>query len=435
MLNEFQKPAVEWLVKNILESREPFMTLIGQGGSGKTYSIFEAVKQFQAAGLKVLLTAPTNKAVRQLEKEARRYQINLDNVSFMTTHGALGLAVLPSEDRKNSVRVGKGFIEVFDVVVVDEASMLSRVALFKHLVPDCQEFNTYLIGMGDDFQLPPVKEPKSAIFTEFPCWRLEGNERQKPGPLLKLNLELRAAMLSDKPFKAPEPDGNQVLAIPDAKFLSVITDAFDIDTELDDQRVIAWSNTRVHQINTAIRKKIYGENVAPYVVGERVVTGSPVRDAENQVRLGTDEECIVHHVNLDSSVYDNDSGSEYRTIRLVLNPIFVSGQEIVEVLHPDEQRRYNTQLEDMREAARAAEPRNARGLWAAFWRFEELFADIRYCYCITVHRSQGSSYDTLFFDVKDALKNTNRSERRSLIYVGYSRPRHQLIINKRKYVA
>lgn len=434
MLNNDQTEATNWIVTNILEQKEQFMTLIGAGGTGKTYCIMSAAQRLLDAGLKVLFTAPTNKAVKQLEKAAREFGLTMDNVAFMTTHSALGLAMLPDEDRKFAVRAGKGFIEVFDAVIVDEASMLSRIALFKYLVPDCQEFNTFLVGMGDDLQLPPVRENVSAIFTEFPTFRLEQNMRQAEGSLLSVNGMLRTAMMADKPFPAPQADGEQIVSVTEAKFLSFVTEQFDENTDLDTQRVLAWSNKRVDRINEVIRTKLFGKKCARYVVGERVVTGGPIKGAEGDILLGTDEECVVHHINENSSVYDEESGTEFRTIQLVLEPLYLEGQHVVEVLHEDEEDRFQAQLDDMSRAAKT-DPQHSRKLWAKFWAFKELFADIRYCYCITVHRSQGSTYDRVFVDVKDILRNRKRQERQRLIYVGFSRPRHQLFINKRKYVA
>lgn len=433
-LNTDQESAVEWILSNILESRVCYMTLVGAGGTGKTHCIMTVVQQLQAAGLKVLLTAPTNKAVKQLEKAAREFGLSMNNVAFQTVHSALGLAMLPNEDRKFAVRAGKGVVGVFDVVVVDEASMLSRYALFDHLIPDCEQHHTKVVFMGDDLQLPPVKEPISPVFTEFPQFRLEQNMRQAEGQLLTVNGLLRTAMMGNQPFKAPDIEGQQIQEVKAAGFLHRILEEFDRDTDLDSQRVLAWTNKRVGQINEAIRKKIYGEDRLPFEVGERVVTGGPIKDAEDNIVIGTDEECIVHHVDMGSFVHDEQSGQDFATIRLVLDPLYSEGQVIAEVLHDDDRDRYHERLDHLANEARR-DPMHARKIWKQFWAFKELFADIRYCYCITVHRSQGSTLDRVFVDVKDILRNTNRNERQRLLYVSYSRPRHELLINKARYVA
>lgn len=435
-LNTEQKSAVEWIVKNILEDLQKGMVLVGAGGTGKTTCIMTAVARLQEAGLKVLLTAPTNKAVKQLEKSAREFGLSMNNVAFQTVHSALGLAMLPNEDRKFAVRAGKGVVGVFDVMIVDECSMVSRYALYDHLLPDCEEHRTYMVYMGDDLQLPPPREPISPVFTDFPVFRLEQNMRQAEGQLLTVNGMLRNAMMAEKPFKAPEIDGQQIVEIKAAHFKKSVVDAFELDTDLEKQRVLAWTNKRVNELNQAIRSKLYGKKCAPYVEEERVVTGSPIKDPDTgDIILGTDEECIVHHVDMGSFVHDEESGADYATIRLVLEPIYSdAGQVIAEVLHEDSVEDYRHRLDSLASEARR-DPMHARKIWKQFWAFKEMFADIRHCYCITVHRSQGSTYDRVFVDVKDILRNNNRAERQRLIYVGFSRPRHELLVNKARYVA
>lgn len=433
-LNNDQESAVEWILKKLLEEPDRYMTLIGAGGTGKTFCIMTAVEMLQKAGMKVLLTAPTNKAVKQLEKAAREYGLVLDEVDFSTIHSALGLAMLPNEDQKFAVRAGRGVIEVFDVIVVDEASMMPRKALFEHLVPDCEEGNTKVVFMGDDLQLPPPREPISPVFKEFPQFRLEHNERQKEGQLLTVNGMLRTAMMGNKPFKAPELDGDQITEIKAADFLKQVVAAFDKDTDLDSQRVLAWTNKRVQTVNNAIRNKLYGKDCDPYIEGERVVTGGPIKDDEGHIVLGTDEECTVYHV-ADDYVEDESTGETYRTIRLVLDPLYEAGKVIAQVLHEDSVEAFEARKEALANAARKAEKSDARRLWAQFWSFKETFADVRYCYCITIHRSQGSTFDRVFVDVKDILRNNNRIERQRLLYVGYSRPRSQLWVNKSRFAA
>jgi len=251
-----------------------------------------------------------------------------------------------------------------------------------------------------------------------------------------MNGMLRTAMMAEKPFKAPNLEGSQVVEVKAAKFKQTVVDAFDLDTDLDAQRVLAWTNKRVSELNQAIRSKLFGKRCAPYVEEERVVTGAPIKDPDTgDILLGTDEECIVHHVDMGSSVWDEASIRDYSTIRLVLEPIHAEqGQVIAEVLHEDSVDDYRERLDSLANEARR-DPMHARQIWKKFWEFKEKFSDIRHCYCITVHRSQGSTFDRVFVDVKDILRNNNRAERQRLIYVGYSRPRHELYINKSRYIA
>lgn len=89
--NNDQKAAIRRAVDGFLEKDLPGLTIIGEGGTGKTTCVMDIAAQLIKAGLKVLFTAPTNKAVKQLEKSAKRYGLTLNNVAFQTLHSALGL--------------------------------------------------------------------------------------------------------------------------------------------------------------------------------------------------------------------------------------------------------------------------------------------------------------------------------------------------------
>lgn len=432
-LNPDQKAAVDRIVTGFLEEDLPGITLVGEGGTGKTTCVMTAVEQLQAAGLKILLTAPTNKAVKQLEKSARRHKLSMNNVAFQTLHSALGLALLPSEERKYAARVSKGVFDLFDVVVVDEASMLSKILLFDHLLPEARANDVKVLFMGDDMQLPPVMEKDSKAFSIFDTVRLTKVERQAAGSeILTLNGLLRTAIDNNTEFTPPQLS-SEVEVVQAAKFLQVVLEQFDENTDLDEQRVLAWRNRRVDDINAAIRRKIYGKNAARFEVGERVVTGAPIGNGES-ILLSTDEECLIRAVR-ESSVEDEDSGETFRTWLLVLEPIHADiSQVFAHVLHESEEDRYWDRLNHLAEMAKK-DHANSRRWWARYHKFKDLFSQLRYCYAITVHRAQGSTYRKVFVDVNDILGNTIRSERQRLLYVAFSRPSESLVVNKAKYVA
>lgn len=434
--NEGQRAAIEAAVSGFLEGNLKGITVIGEGGTGKTTSVMETVQRLLDAGMKVLLTAPTNKAVKQLEKAARAYGLTMDNVAFQTLHSALGLALLPSEENKYAVPCGKCIFPLFDVVVVDEVSMLGRRVLFDYLLPQAEVDDVRLLFMGDDMQLPPVKEKTSPAFEVFETHRLTKVERQSSdSEILTVNGLLRTAMEKGRPFTAPQiSGGNGVTCVKDVDFMRTVLDAFDADTDLDEQRVLAWRNRRVDNINAAIRTKIYGKDAERFEVGERVVTGAPIGNGES-ILLSTDEECIVNSVS-EFQIEDEDSGEYFNVYRLVLKPLHADiGQVIACVLHESDEERYRARLDWFAERAKKSAPGEARRYWARFHKFKELFATIRYCYCITVHRSQGSTYKRVFVDVKDILSNPIQRERQNLLYVGYSRPSSELVVNKEKFVA
>ena len=72
----------------------------------------------------------------------------------------------------------------------------------------------------------------------------------------------------------------------------------------------------------------------------------------------------------------------------------------------------------------------ARHLWEYYYReYLDTFADVSYGYCITSHKSQGSTYNTVFVDVGNIL-NFNRTVVDGLkcVYTSVIRPSENLYV-------
>jgi hypothetical protein len=69
-------------------------------------------------------------------------------------------------------------------------------------------------------------------------------------------------------------------------------------------------------------------------------------------------------------------------------------------------------------------------MWQFFYtNYIDLFADIGYGYCITVHKSQGSTYDNVYVDLKDIVTH-NRNDTRECVYTAVTRASNILKILK-----
>lgn len=419
------------------EAGEPGYTIIGEGGTGKTYSVMDLAKILIDGDLKPLFIAPTNKAVKQLEKAARAYGLPMDLVHFATLHSALGLSLLPTAERKHAVSVRDCIFPDFNFVVCDEGSMMGEVVTFDYFLPALTQNNLFCVMMGDRMQLPPVKEKESPALTLFPSTELTQNERTKPNPdgspnqIAVMNTALRKAIDERTPFEfKPEP-GQNITIVKGADFLQAVMDFFTADTNLEDYRVLAWRNFRVDDINKAIRRKIYGPDADRFEVGERLVTGAPIKKG-GEIALSTDEECIVKAVKV-SEIEDEATGRKWKTWLLTLEPVYAQVKQVfAHVLHEDEKLAFNEELARIKGKAEDAKKNgnNSGWHWKRYHDFSDLFSDIRYCYCITVHRSQGSTFKGGFVDAKDILDNPQPRERKQMFYVGLSRFQYHVTLNK-----
>lgn len=435
-LNPGQARAVNGAL-DAYEAGKPGYTIIGEGGTGKTFSVMEIAALCADADLKVLFAAPTNKAVKQLEKAARKYGINMDKCGFRTAHSALGLSLLPTDERKRAVPVRESVLPEYQIMVCDEGSMLNELFLYDYLLPECEKHRVFLLIMGDNMQLPPVKELKSLAFDIFPVSELTQVERQKDNPdgtpngILQVTHPLREAIKANVTFEFNMKPEHNVTLLRAADFLKTVVDQFDLTTDLENTRVLAWRNRRVDDINNAIRAKVYGKDAARFEVGERLVNGSPVKISEFE-SLSTDEESLVGGVK-ESWIVDEDDGERWKTWMVTLHPVYADAKQVfAHVLHEDDYERYRQKLRHMEDKAEKAKHNggNVGWHWRQYHKFKDLFADLKYCYCITVHRSQGSTYKRGMVDVKDILDNPVRSERQRLLYVAFSRFQEELMINK-----
>lgn len=435
-LNAGQLKAVEVMSKDLLEGKVNGLTLLGEGGTGKTTCIMWAVETWIKAGMSILMAAPTNKAVKQLESSARGFGLNSTRVQFMTLHKALGLAMLPDEENMYPAQLGDPKIHDFDILVLDEGSMVSQSAFFKYLLPEIEMNKMKVVIMGDRRQLPPVKESESKALQHFPIIELTKVERFEQGSAIsQVTKDLRTAMDTDKAFIFDSNNYPALQVVKPAFFMKTVLEHINAGTSPDDVRVLAWSNARVNTINKLIRESIYGRRAEPFVIGERIVTGRPVMQGRD-ILLSTDEECTVEAV-IESSVMDENTGEEYRTLLVTVQPLYDPvGSIACHVIHPDEELRLFEDLEDLaRRAKKMSMGDGRRTLWAKYRYLRDLFSDLKYCYCITVHRSQGSTYKTVLADVDNILQNRRRDERRKLLYVAWSRASETLITNKERFAS
>lgn len=437
-LNQGQQLAVDSIVQGGTMARTQLQgyTLQGEGGTGKTTCIMWAIKEFLKAGLRVLVTAPTNKAVKQLEKSAREAGVVHMNVEFMTVAKALGLTLLPTAEQKRTRQVKDPVVSDYDIFIMDEGSMVSAFAFNQYLLPELEHHKIFTVVMGDEMQLPPVRETESVALQFFPQLTLTQTERFAEGTgIANVTTALRQAIQTDRPFVFKAEEHPDLKVVKPVFFLKEVVSHFDTNTDLEKVRALAYTNARVNTINNAIREKIYGKGAAKFVVGERVVTGRPIY-RDDELLLTTDEEAIIQEM-VETTIQDEETGQEYKAWGIVLNPCYAeTGLVYTFVVHPDDAMILEEDLAALaRQAKKSDNPNESRALWAKYHQLAEISADIRHCYAITVHRSQGSTYDTVLVDSDNILGNKRRNEKRALLYVALSRARHNLISSRERYVA
>ncbi len=155
-LNDAQKKAVENGMRNSLS------LLTGGPGTGKTFTAAELVKaclyslpKDQRKHYRIILSAPTGKAVAQLEGNLRKAIGDEGKIRSGTLHSILGIKPHAHEDEVQPLFA--------DLVIVDECSMIDA-KIFSRLLASVTS-GARLVLIGDKDQLPPVEA--GSIFADL----------------------------------------------------------------------------------------------------------------------------------------------------------------------------------------------------------------------------------------------------------------------------
>ena len=420
-LNAQQQDALV-LMEAFIASDERLFLLTGYAGTGKTTLLQALITRLRDVGdrRKVVFTALSNKATKVLAEMAYRWSLNVD---CMTCCRLLGLQ--PTIDKETGVqkftrdRKKKGLIHYYKLVVVDECSMINE-EMWMLLVDAISRLdaNTQLLFVGDPAQLPPVNEARSLCFEQI-IQRYDLTEVMRYGGAIGLladtirkNLDSPRLPTYQNDLTTDQTEG--IVVVPSDQWQTLIHRAFSSESYIanpDQVRVLAYTNRRVNALNDSIRQSIYGDHLSRFVIGERLTANTPCLEGDTII-LQTSQECEVLDINWGRSDkwqvwfldVETELGDFYR----------------LRVLHECEQAKFEKELKILAEARQ----------WKAFWDLKQFFHDLNYSYCLTVHKSQGSTFQDVFIDVPNLQQNRKVSERNQLHYVALTRAAKRVFLRQ-----
>lgn len=457
-LNEGQKEAFTKMRDFIEKDSGTMFLLEGYAGTGKTYLVGKLLKLIfdKHSNWKVAVTAPTNKAVKVLKKSSN---IKNPRVEFQTIHKLLGLTEeITSEGKQIFTRKDYGSensIDEFDLVIVDEVSMLND-ELFVEL--NMYKDEVIIIFMGDPAQIPPVNKQDCIPFIpekrdEFKIenYRLTEIMRQgEDNPIINTSFIIRNDLSAARPeivrATTLNDKGHGIVFIDFNKkedrdnFASLLNTHFNCDefrANPDFAKVIAWRNVTVDNMNTIIRKMIYGADPNKIMIGEKLLANKPITDpALNAIIFNTNDEFEVASYTINHR--RQGAGDEsiklayYDALVLYTDILGATHKKTIQILHEDSETDFKKAVAMLKsDAIMEKDPRKRKKAWLEYYNFMRKFADVGYNYAITAHKSQGSTYKNTFIMEDDIDYNRNIYERNRIKYTAYTRPTDKLFIIKR----
>ncbi|MGB3614821.1 MAG: AAA family ATPase [Elainellaceae cyanobacterium] len=417
-LTPHQEAALEELLE-FVHSRQKLYLLTGYAGTGKTTLMQALIHQLRQAGDRrpVVLTAFSNKATKVLMGMAEDWGLEVDS---MTCCKLLGLK--PEIDTQTGKQVfrpdasSENRFDRYKLVIVDEASMIDEELwlLLTASVADLYK-RTQILFVGDAAQLPPVNESESKVFSQIHDRSDLTEVVRYGGAIGALATTIRQYLHTQLPPFTTDTNGDRtqgVFALRRPQWKRFLIQALQSDAyrrDSDYVRALAYTNARVSQLNRAARGVLYGRDAPQFVTGERLVANSPcwVGDA---LILQNSEECEVL-----VAVEGEEGPWQVWFLEVITDG---DKNRSLTVLHDRSRGLFDSLLQKY-----AAERR-----WQEFWELKSLFHDVSYAYCLTIHKSQGSTFQNAFIDIPNIGINPNIDERNQLLYVGVTRAAQRVFL-------
>jgi len=540
-LNDDQQEGYNLIYDFLKNKKDKLFVLTGSAGTGKTTLITEIMKHNNIFKKKIVLSATTNKAVSVIQKI---YKSSPKNVHFSTIHKLMQIKRTINMDGSESYIINidespnqkKKSIYFYDIIVIDEASMISK-DLVSEIINISSKIKGKIIFVGDTLQLPPINEEISEVFNlSIKKFNLSKIERSKNN-IVKYSNQLRDHIINGSKIKYKSFLDNNVSIIKNLNdWVEKYIEIFKQDTN---SILLAYTNAQCSAINKKVRNYLFDYPKEKYIKGELIVFNNfysnnlnkyyssqhLVIDSINISQYQIEEfpmDCLFNlkldmnkKEDIDSILrkkekkenndllcpicYENDvefgettcghafcfdciklwlrnnkccpycrmtliddnltikNDNELSSIINILKTKIDSmnykiweikgndnssssnqsiiPSDVIRVIHSDDSLKYKKDLEFINDnlvnlrniLKKKKEDRLVKIILQRLWEFYyyriiDQFADISYGYCITIHKSQGSTYNNVFIDLDNVVRtNHDKNQMIKSVYTAVTR--------------
>lgn len=454
--------AIDFIAKPFNNSKF-IIGINGAGGTGKTYITNYIVRKCKYSTSVIRCCSTTHKACRVFSAAIGGLEVNTIQSTFGLRLNLNLEDFDPNRPQFNPMASPK--LENIKLIIIDEVSMLPG-KLVNYIIKVCKEKEIKIIGLGDGSQLAPVNESKSLFFHKcnkvFTLTEIVRQESSNPvGELLQI---LRSD-IDNKTFNFINFLHNNInnycyndkaqgwCIITPNKFKNYIDTSFNDEEytkNIDLYRIIAYTNKSVADWNKYIRNNIIQDSDKKIITKhDLIMSYETIVDEFLSIILSNSEEYIINNI---VDYVDSDYGFKGFLIKfqmvnggIITKPLFI-------INHKDDytiQKYYKTVTELIKYAKNSTSGNRSKR-WKEYYDFKRKYLlaanildrsgniiiqrDIDYGFAITSHKSQGSTYNTVFVDANDMIydKNNklynNMNDLRRRLYVACSRAKNNLII-------
>ena len=361
--------------------------------------------------------------------------------------------------------MAKPKLENIKLLLVDEASMLpSKLVTF--ICNKCKKLEIKIIFIGDNYQLAPVSEKKSIAFDRcFKINQLKEIVRQAANNPITNLLELLRYDIEHHTYRFLEyisknigitnyNDINEGFCICGKEsFRHLINISFNDEAykkNIDMYRIIAYTNACVSGWNSYIRNTIIQDSDKNIITkNDLIMSYETIVNEFMEIVINNSEEYIINDI---VNFVDDTYGFKGFLVKfqlihggMITRPLFI-------IDHRDKFtiQKYHKTITSLISSAKSASGGTRVSKWKAYYEFKKKYLiatniidrngktlysrDIDYGFAITSHKSQGSTYDTVFVDLNDMVYDrmgkpySNQDDLLRRLYVACSRASKELIL-------
>lgn len=394
-LNTEQLEGTKKFVEFIQDPSKKMASISGPAGVGKTYLtkfLLQMLPQLDNlkrlidehhVDTKYMLLANTNKAARSLAEAT--------GLDVSTVHSGLGFRADYSSGKLVYTATRK---TRNTLIIIDEAFGLQKDFL-QEIFDTCE--NCKFLMIGDEWQLPPINENHSSLVGQEDFFiNLTIPMRQTAGtPLQLLCEDLRQAVINSK-FPEIHANNIDIVQIDDHEVFKnmILADFSGSSINNDDVKVLAYTNSAIRKYNRMIGKSL--GYTSEFQVGATYILDGLFKPTK-YTSYPPETPLVIQSVKKDMK--GNFSG--------VWVTGLVDGKSITGFI-----------------------PDNAPAYKKTLYGADKLsILSLRLNFALTVHKAQGSTYNTVFIDTADILDNCyDATTLLRLLSVGVSRARTKVVI-------
>ncbi|MEA3315152.1 MAG: tRNA (adenosine(37)-N6)-threonylcarbamoyltransferase complex ATPase subunit type 1 TsaE [Campylobacterota bacterium] len=399
------------------------ISLNGAAGTGKTYLTTKLVKKLKSS-YHITITAPTHKALQVLRDNLLADDIY--RVDTKTLQSFLNLKLETNFDNgeqkfvPQNLNVKDKDTTDTDILIVDESSMVSK-SLYTYIIQAIEQGRIKaVLFVGDEYQLLPIDDNDNRIFSIKNKYKLEKIVRQAKGSYI-INMATKARniikskqYISLQDFFDDDSFKSNIHFFGDEKEFH--NDFCTPENWSKKDKVIAsFTNKSVDNHNRIIRKKFWKaqekKDIPTLLKGDKIIfQQANIIDGK-----------IVHQnsdiVTLSSAIklYDKTLQTDYWDCKDLQN-------KPIKIIDPTSQARFKIVLQKLAKSAKDEKNYKKRTeLWKLFYTIKETFIDVKYTYASTMHKLQGSTYETVYIDLRDVENMKDKDMMYRLLYVAITR--------------